>query len=407
VTELGRLDTELDRLKPSVVFAPVAALATPLLSLLENVQHAVVEALFDLFKAPLALLDRLEPEALAAQARQRTQAVLDAVAAVDLPGRIGTLGERHLAITAAVEAGGVKAKVDLAVALDPRRQLGELLDAHDDLVATLVIVRDGMVLPDLAGLYTELRDHLVAMLPPYARELLDVDTFKRVMRLADPTRFLTELDQRFETIKQKLLPISPDELAAELDADWQALVAQLDGLDVRTILAQVKTVFTRIEGILDDISLDQVAGGVDEAVAPVRAVVGALDPARFLVDLDALHADVAAVVAATKPSEVLAGLQAVLDRITGIVAKVNLRTTLGPPLDQAWAAVTAQLAVLDVGVLLSPLVDKLAELELGLEAGLDRIEGALDDLLRAAQPVMGGGSAEVGVGASVGVGGGG
>jgi HAMP domain-containing protein len=408
LTELGRLDAELDRLKPSVVFAPVAALTTPLLSLLENVQQAVVQALFDLFKAPLALLDRLEPEVLATQVRQRTQVLIDAVAAVDLQGRIGQLGERHLAITAAVGAGGVKAKVDLAVALDPRRQLGELLEAHNDLVAALVTVRDGTTLPDLAGLYSELRDHLIGMLPPYARELLDVDTFKRVMRLADPTRFLTELDQRFDTIKQKLLPISPDELAAELDADWQALVDQLDGLDVRALLAQVKTVFTRIEGILDDISLDQVADGIDEAVAPVRAVVGALDPSRFLVDLDALHADVAAVVAATKPSEVLAGLQAVLDRLTGIVAKVNMRTTLGPPLDQAWAAVTAQLAVLDVGVLLAPLVDKLAELELGLEAGLDRIEGAFDDLLRAVQQVMGGGgSAEVGASASVGVGGGG
>jgi hypothetical protein len=406
VTELGRLDAELDRVKPSVVFAPVAALATPLLSLLENVQQAVVQALFDLFKAPLEVLDRLEPEALATQVRQRTQALLDAVAAVDLPGRIGKLGERHLAITAAVDAGGVKAKADLAVALDPRRQLGELLDAHDDLVAALTIVRDGMRLPDLAGLYTELRDRFIGMLPPYARQLLDVDTFKRVMRLADPTRFLTELDQRFETIKQKLLPISPDELAAELDADWQALIAQLDGLDVRTILAEVKTIFTRIEGILDDISLDQVADGVDEAVAPVRAVVGALDPSRFLADLDALHADVAAVVAATKPSEVLAGLQAVLDRLTGIVAKVDLRTTLGPPLDQAWAAVTAQHALLDVGVLLSPLTNKLAELELGLEAGLDRIEGALDDLLRAAQQVMGGGgSVAVGAFASAGTGG--
>jgi hypothetical protein len=409
VTELGRLDAELDRLKPSVLFAPVAALATPLLDLLEGVQQATVQALFDLFKAPLALLDRLEPEALATTMRQRIQALLDGVAAVDLPGRVAELGRRHLAIQGSVEAGGVKARADLVVALDPERQLGELLTAHADVVAVLTTARDAMRLPDLAGLYSELRDRVLGMLPPYARELLDVDAFKRIMRLADPTRFLTELDQRFDAIKQKLLPITPDQLAAELDADWQALVGVLDTLDVRATLIQVKTTFDRIEGVLDGITLDQVAAGVDTAVAPVRAVVAALDPAPFVADLDALHGEVEAVVAATKPSVVLAGLQGVLDQVKAILARLDLRATLGPPLDEAWAEVVGDLAKLDVGALLQPLVDKLSELELGLEAGLDRVEAALDDLLRAAQAVMNaaGGGAGVSVGASASAGGGG
>ena len=63
----NQLEAQIDRFKPSVVFAPVAELATPLLALLENIQQETVDALFQLFAAPVGVLNRLEPQALEAE----------------------------------------------------------------------------------------------------------------------------------------------------------------------------------------------------------------------------------------------------------------------------------------------------------------------------------------------------
>lgn len=401
--EVGRLIGELDRFKPSVVFAPVTALATPLLALLEDITTQAIQALFDLFAQPLALLDRLRPEALAAELRGRVQALLDLLATVDIPGRIATLGVRHLELTAAVSAGGVRAKADLVAVLDPGRQVGALLAAYRDQISVLERVRDGLVFPDLTGIYDELRERLIGMLPPYARSLMTPEIFKRTMQLADPTRFLTELDARFDALKAKLLPISPDDIAAGLDGTWAALTGLLDGLDLRTALREFAETIERITGLLDGVSLDEVADAIDTALDDVRAVVGALDPARFLTGLDTLHDEVTAAVTATRPSTVLAGLQGVLDDLNRIVARLDLRASLGEPLDEAWDGVVDVVAQLDVGPLLDPLVNKLGELEAGLGGALDRVEAAFDDLLRAASAALSG-SGSVSVGGSVGVG---
>jgi hypothetical protein len=313
------------------------------------------------------------------------------------------MGVRHLELTAAVNAGGVRARADLVASLDPGRQLGALLAAYQQQVAVLEAVRDGLAWPDLTGVYAQLRERLLGMLPPYARELLAPETFKRLMRLADPTRFVADLDIRFDALKQKLLPVSPGDIAAGLDETWAALIGLLDGLDVRESLARVAGIVDRITGVLDGVSLDEVAGAVDGALDDVRAVVAALDPARFVADLDALHGDVAAAVAVTRPSTVLAGLQGALDDVGRIVSRLDLRTALGEPLDEAWAQVTGLVGQLDVGPLLDPLVGKLAELEAGLSGALDRVEAAFDDLLRAAQAVLAGSG---GTGGSIGVSGG-
>jgi len=403
VAEVERLTAALERFRPTVVFAPVTALATPLLQFLEGVTEQTIQALFDLFRRPLTLLERVAPEPFAAELRGQVQALLNLLAAADIPGRVATLGVRHLELTGAISAGGVQAKADLALFLDPGRQFGELLATYEELVAALEKIRDGLVWPDLTDLYAELRTRLVALLPPYARELLDPEVFRRVMRLADPTRFVAELDARFDALVQKLLPVSPVDIAAGLDASWEALVELLDGVDVGGGLARVAEVVERITGVLDGLRLDAVGAAIDGALADVRAVVAGLDPARFAAELDALHGEVAAAVAVTRPSVVLAGLQGILDDVNRIVARLDLRTALGDPLDAAWAQVTGVVGQLDIGPLLDPLVNKLAELEAGVSVALDRIEHAFDDLLRAAQAVLGG-SGGLSVGASVEVG---
>ncbi len=396
VDDLTRLESELDRFKPSVLMAPVADLATPLLQFLETVQQETIEALFQLFQEPLQLLDRLEPTAITQEIQQGIDALLAALQGVNLPARYNQIKGQHFDLRVAAEAQGDGARVALVATIDPEVELGEFVTTYNELVAALQSLKQNVELPDLADLYTQLRERLLAMLPPYARELLDPETFKRLMRLADPTRFLEELDQRFEALKERLLPIRPEDITAELDATYDAVLALVDGLDVGDSLNQVKDLMTQIQGIVDSIRVDFVAADIDAALDDLRAMLQALDPARLFDDLDAIHHEVELVVQSTVPSEVLSGLGTTLAEVQALVSSVNPRETLGPPLNEAWEAVEGVLAAIDFTIILSPLVDKLDELEVEFEASLGRTETAFDGMLGAAKSAMGGG-ASVGV----------
>ena len=84
----------------------------------------------------------------------------------------------------------------------------------------------------LVDVYEELQTRLMNMLPPFARELLNEESFKRIMRLANPARFLEELDARFETLKEKVVPVRPEDISAELDESYDAVLALIDDLDL-------------------------------------------------------------------------------------------------------------------------------------------------------------------------------
>ena len=69
--------------------------------------------------------------------------------------------------------------------------MDDLARGYNAIIAALEGLKTNVELgDDLADAYIHLRDQLLAMLPPFARELMDPEKFKRVMRLADPTRFL-------------------------------------------------------------------------------------------------------------------------------------------------------------------------------------------------------------------------
>lgn len=402
--DFGRLEAELDRFKPSVLFAPVAELATPLLELLEGVQQTTVTALFELFEAPLRVLDALQPEQVLERLRQGIDQILALLRAADLPGAYARLRARHFDLNGAVTAGGSEARLSLALSLDPQAHLGEVMEEYTALVAALERIRAGLapgpLLAGLVELYGELRERLLGLLPPFARAALDVDTFKRVMRLADPTRFLQELDPRFEALKAKLLPIRPQDLAAELDAAYDEVLAVVDRLEIGEALERVKAAFARLQGTVTDLRVDFLAADVDRALADVRAVVAALDPARAAAVLDGIYAEVQALVESTLPSRLLAGLGEPLERIQGILAALDPRNRLQQPLEEAWDAVLAALAGVDFTVVLKPLVDKLDDLEAELMVSLGLAESAFDRLLGAAQGAVGGGG---GISASVSV----
>ena len=118
-------------------------------------------------------------------------------------------------------------------------------------------------------------------------------------------------------------------------------------------------------------------------------MVDALDPSQIFDELDAIHAEVESVVADTRPSQVLAGLQTNLEQVQNILSSLSLRDTFGPPITAAWDASVGVLGEVDFRVVLSPLVDKLDELETEFLAGLSRVEDAFDDMLGAASGALG------------------
>lgn len=402
VADFARLEAELDRFSPSVIFQPITELAAPLLEFLEGIQQQTVAALHQAFQIPLQLLERLKPETLAQFITQQLDAILAALRSLNLPVKFTQLKAQYFDLKAAAEVEADGNKFSLVLNLDPQVQLGEFVTGYTDLIAILEGLKQNLELTSLSELYETLKERLLSLLPPYARELLDPETFKRVMRLADPTRFLSELDQRFVALKNKLIPIRPQDITAELDATYDAVLALVDQLNIEDSLNQVKEILDGITGIVTGIRVDFLAADIDRAVADFRAMVAALDPERLFSDLDAVHHELELVVQSTLPSEVLAGLGAVLDEVKQIVSAVNPRTTLGPPLIGAWGAVEGALAEVDFTVVLQPVMDKLDELEAAFEVSLRRTEDAFDAMLTAGKTALSGGGGG-GASASVGV----
>jgi hypothetical protein len=400
--QLASLEDVLGRFRPSVLLAPATELAAPLLTLLEDIQQGLIDTLFEMFQAPLRVLDSLEPEALAQRIRDQIDTLLAALRALNLPTRYNQLKGQYFDLTAGVEAQGVEARLALSAHLDPELQLGELMQIYNRSLTALEGLKQNVALPDLGDVYSELRERLLGMLPPYARELLDPETFRRIMRLADPTRFVAELDQRYDALIDRLLPISPAEIGAELDATYDSLLALVDQLDIGPALDQVRDGLDRVKGIVETIRVDFVAGDIDAAIGELRALIDALDPAALAAPLDEIHADLTQVVADTRPSVLLASIGEPLGQLQALLDRVDPRASLAPPLDTAWEAVLGHLAEIDFRVVLSPLVDKLDQLEADFIACLGQTEEAFDRLLGAAQGALsGGGSA----GGSISVGG--
>ena len=83
---------------------------------------------------------------------------------------------------------------------------------------------------------------------------------------------------------------------------------------------------------------------------------------------------------------------------TALVATLRRRATLSDPLDEAWVAVQGILDGIDFTIILSPLVDKLDEIEVEFFASLGEVESAFDQMLSAGKQVLGDASVSVSVG---------
>jgi hypothetical protein len=290
----------------------------------------------------------------------------------------------------------------LVEGISPDRHLKDLADTYNNLLAALKGLKSNIQLAGLTDLYDEVKARMLDMLPPYAKALLDPEAFKRLMRLADPSRFMTELDARFDALKNKLLPIRPEDISAELDETYDTVLGLVEGLDLEDSFNRIKDDLNRIKGVVNAIRVDFLAADIDAAVSNVRAMVDALDPADLLSGLDDAHQSLEAVVDETKPSALLSGLGETIDQVKDILDAVDPRVTLEPPLLAAWQAVLDLLGEVDFTIILSPLVEKLDELEDEFISSLERTERAFDNMLGAAKGALGGS----GGGASAGVGGG-
>ena len=422
VTEFSRLEQELDRVRPSVLFQPAVDLAAPLVGLIDSATQAMVNALHTMFQAPLAVLDRLNPDQLMQELVTAIDQGLQRLRVLNIPGRFSQLKAQHFDLRAAItaeisasaaaeiEAGGVEATVEAEAAatlaarlalvgtIDPNVNLAPLVVQYRQLEQDLVTLKQNIQTHSVQTLYTELAQQLRTMLPAYGRELMDVETFKRFMRLADPTRFVQELETRFVQLKDKLLPISPEEIGAELDAIYEAVVGLIDGLNIEASLNQVKDSLGRIQGTVAGLRVDFLTEDIDQTIAQVQALVAGLNPERMVAGLDAVYQQLLVVVESTRPSQVLSDLTMILTQVQDLLSAFDLTTLLKEPLMTAWAAIEATLGDIDLTVVLSPLVDKLTELEDGLLEGLEEVETSFDDMLRSARGALGGASASVSVG---------
>lgn len=382
----GRLTSTLDAIKPSVLMAPLARLAGPLRELLDAISAEAIRALHDAFTVPLAALDALGPDRLEADARGGIDAVRSAVAGLGVRTIVTDLRAAYLDLRTAV--GDDPDRMTTVSLLDPDAFLTELAGANDRLLADLAAIRDAISLAPLRTVYDELRDRLLGLLPPYAKAVLDPDAFRRLMALADPTRFLTELDARFAALIARLLPITPEDIAAELDALHTEVVTLVDRLDLTGPVRALRDDAVKTRDAIAGIRVDVLAADVDRALADIKAVVAALDPALLLADLQPLYQALADAVAATKPSVLLAGLSEPLRDVQQAVAAVDVKAKIAKPLNDAWQDLESGLKGLDLTKVLGPVLDRLDGIEADLERALGRVEAALDDVLRAAEAVV-------------------
>jgi hypothetical protein len=272
--------------------------------------------------------------------------------------------------------------------IDPDAFLTELVDANDRLLADLATIRDAVSLAPLKDAYDELRARLLGLLPPYARAVLDPEAFRRLMGLADPTRFLTALDARFDALVARLLPITPADLAAELDAVQAEVLGLVEHLDLSGPVGQLRDDAVRARDAIAGIRVDVLVADVDRALADIRAVVGALDPAHLAAELEPLHQSLVAAIDATKPSVLLAGLSEPLAEVQKLLTAVDVGTKIKKPLNDAWQDLESGLKGLDLTKVLGPVLDRLDDIETVLEQALGRVEAAFDDVLRAAEAVV-------------------
>ncbi len=407
--DLSRLEAEFDRFKPSLVMAPVVDLAAPLLSFLDTVQQDLVTALFELFRQPLADLDRLDPAVLAEAFLRQIDSGLELARGLDLAGRFRRLKGVYFDLDAALSVApgsgassgaSFAGRVKVTAALEPEVQLGSLMAAYGEIVGSAEGIRGHLDLSALAEDYGEFRQRLLGLLPPFARQALDVDTFRRVMRLASPLRFVDQLDARFETIKAKLLPLRPAEIGGELDAVYERVLAKVEALDPSVAVAALRDSLSRLQALVGELRVDFVAADIDAAIGNLRAVVEAADPARLAALLDGLRSALLAAAEQTVPSTLLSDIGGPFERVRGLVESLDPEAVLAPA-RLAWEAVEETLAEIDFRLVLAPLVAKLDELEAELVLGLKRSEDAFDGMLSSARGALGAG-ANAGASASVG-----
>ena len=73
-------------------------------------QQQAIDALFALFQAPLAILDRLRPAALTKQIQAAIDEVLAVLRAANFPARYAQIKAQYFDLKGAVTAGGVEAE---------------------------------------------------------------------------------------------------------------------------------------------------------------------------------------------------------------------------------------------------------------------------------------------------------
>jgi hypothetical protein len=325
-----------------------------------------------------------------------------AVVAVDLPGLALELGARSDALGAALAAlpadSPARAALEpVAARLRPRLSLSFLDANRARYLATLAVAveRSGSLRRVGLAQVDDTVDGLRAAFSPGAL----LGEFLRALlgRLG-----ITGLEEGIQGVVRRVLAVAtPERLAAVARPIAEALRGKVEEL-VDALLAPLQAGVARLRSLVEAVDLRPFVESLSAIHAEARGRIEALSPRTLLA---AELASFAALKAELDGFDPLAPVRAVLDALREtalrVLAKLDAEALLRNPV-RIYDEIVAALAVLDLGALMSPVLDTLDSLAAQVDEGLDRTTAALERLQAALPaPGSGGGSASVSVSATL------
>lgn len=335
-------------------------------------------------------------------------AVLAAVAGVDLAAIVAAVQPVHRSIATALAAHPADSRLRLALDAElsvssPQDLFADLIDSRDRYEAALrdvsgelrrlagsghsqvtaVSVALGDALRPLTAVLDRLRALLVKVgLDPTGRPPREL--VAELLALFRPSRILAPLTAAVDALRGKLEALVVDGVLGPVRGAVTDLESALAAIDIGFIRTDLAAIYGDVIGAIDQLRPATVMGDLVTEVEDLRSTLGDFDP--------------------------LGPVREAVDAWTGAIDEVDTQfrpTVLFAPVVSVYDEVVTALGSLDVRNLLQPVLDGLDSLVIQLGDGLDRTAtalGRLQDALPDVDDIGSGGGAGVSVGASVGIG---
>jgi hypothetical protein len=199
-------------------------------------------------------------------------------------------------------------------------------------------------------------------------------------------------------LREALAVAPPARLAGLALPVFRALHGRIEAL-LQAVLTPVREAIDALQELVEAIDLQPLSDAVDDAYREVLAQVDALDPARLLKEPLQAFSSLQDDLRAFDPlSGLITVLEALRDTAARVLTKLSAQEILASPL-AIYDHVLGELAKLDLGSLLGPVLDQLDAIALQVDVGLDETVEAFERLQQALPAGGGGSSASVSISA--------